>query len=164
MIISDKLYDLLKWCNQYLLPGLATLYFALGSIWGLPYIDQIIGTLMAVNVFLGAILGISTVTYLTINSLERSGARSFNLPVYNTTSEDCTNVRIEAVRGIDETTYQFIRWAVTVLLPTLGSLYSSISQLWGLPFGGEILGTIAAVTAFAGLLLGISTSQYRKNN
>ena len=63
MILSDKAYDILKWVAQYLLPGLATLYFALSQIWGLPYGEQVIGTIAAVSTFLGVFMGISTATY-----------------------------------------------------------------------------------------------------
>ena len=63
MKLSDKNYDILKWLAQYLLPALGTLYFALASIWGLPYGEQIVGTITAVDAFLGAILGISTMSY-----------------------------------------------------------------------------------------------------
>ena len=61
--MSNKLYDILKYIAQYVLPGLATLYFALASIWGLPYAEQIVGTITAVDAFLGLILGISTYQY-----------------------------------------------------------------------------------------------------
>lgn len=63
MKLSNKTYDVLKWIAQYLLPGLGTLYFALASIWGLPYGEQIVGTITAVDTFLGVILGISTAEY-----------------------------------------------------------------------------------------------------
>lgn len=63
MKLSNKTYDILKWIAQYLLPGLGTLYFALASIWGLPYGEQIVGTITAVDTFLGVILGISTAEY-----------------------------------------------------------------------------------------------------
>ena len=63
MKMSNKVYDILKWVAQYLLPGLATLYFALASIWGLPFGEQIVGTITAVDTFLGVILGISTKQY-----------------------------------------------------------------------------------------------------
>ena len=63
MKLSNKTYDILKWIAQYLLPGLGTLYFALVSIWGLPYGEQIVGTITAVDTFLGVILGISTAEY-----------------------------------------------------------------------------------------------------
>lgn len=60
MKISDKTYDILKWIAQYALPAVGTLYFALASIWGLPYGEQIVGTVTAVDTFLGVLLGIST--------------------------------------------------------------------------------------------------------
>lgn len=61
--MSNKTYDILKFIAQILLPALGTLYFALASIWGLPYGEQIVGTITAVDAFLGAILGISTKKY-----------------------------------------------------------------------------------------------------
>lgn len=63
MKLSNKAYDTLKWIAQYLLPAIGTLYFALARIWGLPYGEQIVGTITAVDAFLGAILGISTMQY-----------------------------------------------------------------------------------------------------
>lgn len=63
MKLSNKAYDTLKWIAQYLLPAIGTLYFALASIWELPYGEQIVGTITAVDAFLGAILGISTMQY-----------------------------------------------------------------------------------------------------
>lgn len=62
-MMSNKLYDKLKWVAQYLLPALGTLYFALAGIWGLPFGEQIVGTITAVDTFLGVILGISTKQY-----------------------------------------------------------------------------------------------------
>lgn len=63
MKLSNKTYDILKYIAQIVLPALGTLYFALGSIWGLPYGEQIVGTITAVDAFLGALLGISTAMY-----------------------------------------------------------------------------------------------------
>ena len=63
MKISNKVYDVLKWIAQYLLPALGTLYFALSTIWGFPYGEQIVGTITAIDAFLGAILGLSSATY-----------------------------------------------------------------------------------------------------
>ena len=63
MIMSDKIYDILKWVALIFIPALGTLYFALSTIWGLPYGEQIVGTLTAVDTFLGALLGISTYQY-----------------------------------------------------------------------------------------------------
>lgn len=62
-ILSNKQYDILKWVAQILLPALGTLYFALAGIWGFPYGEQIVGTITAVDTFLGVLLGISTKQY-----------------------------------------------------------------------------------------------------
>lgn len=62
-MLKNSIYDALKWTAQIVLPAIATLYFALASIWGLPYGEQIVGTITAIDAFLGAILGISTVNY-----------------------------------------------------------------------------------------------------
>ena len=63
MILNDKTYDLLKWIAMIVLPALGTLYFGLASIWGLPYGEQIVGTITVIDTFLGALLGISANNY-----------------------------------------------------------------------------------------------------
>ena len=61
--MSNKTYDTLKYLAQIVLPACGTLYFALAGIWGLPYGEQIVGTITAVDTFLGVLLGISTSNY-----------------------------------------------------------------------------------------------------
>lgn len=63
MKMTNKVYDVLKWIAQYFLPAIGTLYFALAGIWGLPYGEQIVGTITAVDTFLGVLLGISSAQY-----------------------------------------------------------------------------------------------------
>ena len=63
MSMSNNTYDKLKWIAQILLPALGTLYFALSKVWGLPYATEIVGTVTAIDAFLGAVLGISTSQY-----------------------------------------------------------------------------------------------------
>lgn len=63
MRMYDKTYNVLKWMAQLLLPAMGTLYFALASIWHLPYGEQVVGTITAVDAFLGVILGITTAQY-----------------------------------------------------------------------------------------------------
>ena len=63
MTLNNKMYDILKHIAQIVLPAVATLYFALSQIWGLPYGEEIVGTITAVDCFLGALLGISTAQY-----------------------------------------------------------------------------------------------------
>ena len=62
-MMSNKVYDVLKWIAQVFLPGLGTLYFALAQIWGLPYGEEVLGTITAVDTALGIWLGISTNHY-----------------------------------------------------------------------------------------------------
>lgn len=61
--MSNRTYDILKFVAQIILPALGTLYFALARIWGLPLGEEIVGTITAVDAFLGAVLGISTMEY-----------------------------------------------------------------------------------------------------
>lgn len=61
--MSNKLYDILKYIAQIILPAIGTLYFALAGIWGFPYGEQIVGTITAVDTFLGVVLGISSYNY-----------------------------------------------------------------------------------------------------
>ena len=63
MKLSNKVYDILKWIAMYLLPALGTLYFALAGIWGFPFGEEVVGTLTALDTFLGVILGLSTAQY-----------------------------------------------------------------------------------------------------
>lgn len=61
--MSNKMYDILKWIAMVALPAIGTLYFALAGIWGFPYAEEILGTITAVDTFLGVLLGISSVQY-----------------------------------------------------------------------------------------------------
>lgn len=61
--MSNSTYDVLKYIAQVVLPALGTLYFALSGIWGLPYGEEIVGTISAVDAFLGVLLKISSDKY-----------------------------------------------------------------------------------------------------
>ena len=63
MKMKNETYDILKYVAQILLPAIATLYFSVSQIWGLPYGEQIVGTITAIDVFLGVCLGISSENY-----------------------------------------------------------------------------------------------------
>ena len=71
--MNDKLYDVLKWIAMILLPAMGTLYFALAGIWGFPYAEQVVGTVTAVDTFLGVLLGISTSQYNKSNNVKEQG-------------------------------------------------------------------------------------------
>ena len=63
MKLSNETYDLLKKVALYFLPALATLWLTIGKIWGIPYTTEIGATLTAIDVFIGACLGISSKNY-----------------------------------------------------------------------------------------------------
>lgn len=61
--MTNKTYDTLKYIAQIIIPAAGTLYFALAGIWGLPYGEQVVGTLTAIDAFLGAVLKLSSDQY-----------------------------------------------------------------------------------------------------
>lgn len=61
--MKNRTYDILKYIALIVLPAIGTLYFALAQIWGLQYGEEIVGTITAIDTFLGAILQISTDKY-----------------------------------------------------------------------------------------------------
>ena len=68
MQMTNKVYDTLKWVAQMFLPAVATLYFALAEVWNLPYATEVVGTITAVDTFLGVMLGVSTAQYKKQNN------------------------------------------------------------------------------------------------
>ena len=63
MIIPNKLYDILKYVARIGLPALATFWFAIGTIWELPNVDKVIGTMTAIDTLLATLLQISNINY-----------------------------------------------------------------------------------------------------
>lgn len=74
--MSNKWYNILKYIAQIFLPALGTLYFALAQIWGLPYGEEIVGTITAVDTFLGVLLGISSANYYKVKAQEKQEDKS----------------------------------------------------------------------------------------
>ena len=63
MKMTNKIYDVLKYIALIVLPAIGTLYFAVAGIWGLPYGEQVAGTITAIDTCLGALLGLSAHKY-----------------------------------------------------------------------------------------------------
>lgn len=78
MILKNSTYDILKWIAQILIPALGTLYYALARFWHLPYPEEIVGTIMALDTFLGCLLGISTLNYEEMKEKELQEAKDIN--------------------------------------------------------------------------------------
>ena len=76
-MLSNKIYDVLKWCCILFLPALATLYKGLGGIWNWAFIEEIPQSIIVIDAFLGALLGISTIDYKA-KEAELAEARRLN--------------------------------------------------------------------------------------
>jgi len=63
MKMSNKTYDIIKWIAQLVLPAVGTFYAAISGIWGIPYAEEVVGTILAVDTLLGALLGVSSASY-----------------------------------------------------------------------------------------------------
>ena len=68
-LLSNKTYDFIRFLVELFLPGLGTLYFALSQIWGLPYGEAVVGTVVAVTVFLGSLIKVSRAKYTPAESV-----------------------------------------------------------------------------------------------
>lgn len=78
VILKGKPYEIAKWVTLVVLPALGTLYVTLAGIWGtsnFPHPDEVSQTVLAVNLFLGLVLGISKLNY--DNSEERFDGTAF---------------------------------------------------------------------------------------
>jgi hypothetical protein len=99
-MITGKLYDTLKFLAQIVFPALGTLYFTLAGIWGLPAAEQIVGTIVAIDTFLGVVLQISSVKFAAhtakgILNVEKTstGGKTFNLELAGDPEEEIEGKR-----------------------------------------------------------------------
>jgi hypothetical protein len=58
-MLSNRVYDILKWCVMIAIPALTTAYVGLSGIWGWPYATEVAKTSAVICTLLGALLGIS---------------------------------------------------------------------------------------------------------
>ncbi len=85
MVLNSKVYDILKWLVQIVLPAIGACYAALAALWGFPYAEQVVGSISAICVLLGACLRISNSNYsgdgvLTVNAdLDDDDENKYNL-------------------------------------------------------------------------------------
>lgn len=63
MTLNNKIYDAMKWVTMIVLPATSSAYYGLAGIWGLPYPEQVSGTLAITATFFGIVLGLSTSAY-----------------------------------------------------------------------------------------------------
>lgn len=105
MTLNNKTYDVIKWIAQYFIPAAGTLYAALSKIWGFPYGSEVVGTLSAIDIFLGAILGISSANYPGEGTLEIHTDAEADKDVYTL----MLNVPVESLADKDSVTFKVNR-------------------------------------------------------
>ena len=110
-MITGKLYNILKFLALVVLPAVGTLYFTLAAIWGLPAAEQVVGTIVALDTFLGVILQISSTSYNsstaqgTLNIHETHDGKTFDLqldgdPEYELEGKDRVIFKVEKTKEI----------------------------------------------------------------
>src|SRR5512133_539903 len=149
MIFSNKTYDALKWVALVVLPAFATFYLALAQSWNLPFPTEIAATVAAIDVFLAALLGVSTSNFKI-----RAAILNFNL----TAAFGAPNTGWV----LPKTAYDILTWVAHIFLPALAALYYALAGVWALPFADQVVATIMAIDTFLGMILGFSTSQFHK--
>lgn len=75
---------------------------------------------------------------------------------------ESSHAQIKPMLG--DRTYNFMKTWATVGLPALGALYFALAQIWHLPKAEEVVGSIAAVNTFLGVILGLSSKSYNKSD
>lgn len=150
MILSNRVYDALKWVTLILLPALGVFYLAMANTWGLPYGTEIVATIAAIDLFLAALLGISTNKFNITN------------PMYRLNLVKLVDNSKQTAWILSTNMYEFLTWTAQIFLPALITLYGGLSLVWPLPCPEQIASTLIAFDAFLGALLAFSTAQYHK--
>lgn len=149
MILSNKVYDVLKWITMIFLPALSVFYIGLAQTWGLPYPFEIAATLTAIDLFLAALIGVSTSNYKTrLASLNYDISAFFEIPTTGL--------------FFSKSYYDILTFVAQIGIPAVSTLYFGLATTWGLPYVGEVVATLAAIDAFLGSLIALSTSQFHK--
>lgn len=73
LTMNDNVYNVLKWVALIVLPAVATLYTTLAGIWGLPFAEEVPATVTAIDLFIGALLGLSNASYKKVIADESQG-------------------------------------------------------------------------------------------
>lgn len=105
-LFNNVMYDRLKYVALVLLPALGALYFGLGQIWGLPKIEEVVGTITIIDTFLGMLIRKSNQTY------KASDARfDGSIDVVKDEGADLYSVKVDGdpaavIDGNDELTFK----------------------------------------------------------
>lgn len=60
--------------------------------------------------------------------------------------------------------YNILKWVTMIVLPAITTAYGTFSNIWGWPYGDQIVASMAAITLLLGVLIGVSTNSYNKSS
>lgn len=100
-VLTDKQYNILKWVVGIVIPAVGTLYFGVAKIWNLPSGEQVLGTLIVLQAFLGAMLGISSKRYKDSDARYDGTLTTTETPTKKIVSVE-TNIHPEELAKKDE--------------------------------------------------------------
>lgn len=150
VLMSNQIYDILKWFTTIFLPAASTLYLLLAETWSLPYAEEVAGTVALLITFLGALIQISSARYKASLLL-------------TTNAEFLENPNTQfSMFSFDNTTYDRLKFISQAVLPALATLYAALAGVWGLPFGEQISASLIGVALFLNALLQISSAKYKQ--
>ena len=148
-LMSNEVYDTLKWITTILLPSLSTLYVALSGIWNLPYTGEVSSTIAAIVLFLGALLQVSSLQYRASMRLVTGHSIYEPNPMPKASIFSLTNE-----------TYDFLKFIAQGVLPGIATLYVALAAIWDLPYSAQVSATTMALVLFMNALLQVSTAKY----
>ena len=97
-------YHPLKWYAQILRPARATLYLALAGLWGFPHTEAVVGTITALDTFLGALLGLASKAYqpevdgvLHVDHKNQEVYAALETPAQDMTKKDTATLKVSEV-------------------------------------------------------------------
>lgn len=64
---------------------------------------------------------------------------------------------------LSDKAYDVLKWIALVALNAVGVCYKTLSLIWALPRGEEVMATCAALALCIGALIGVSTAQYQSD-
>ena len=138
--ISNRTYDILKWLVMILFPAFAVFYGTMAETLGLPMGPEVIATVGAITVFLGAYL-------------------QMNMVMYARFTGDSSTPKYEYPFAMSSDLYDLLKWLVKVGLPGLGVVYLSLANTWGFAYADIVPVVASAVALFLGTILQISAQK-----
>jgi len=147
-VMSDNLYNTMKFVFAILLPAISVLYLTLADVWNLPYAEAVTSVIAALVIFGTSLLQISSSEYKKAQFLK--------------TSTTVKNHGLKAFLVVPEDLYNFVKMLAMSILPGLATFYVTLAQIWSLPYGEQVAATLMAFVAFINALLQVSSFQYHK--